>query len=364
MDKMPNKQGRKKLCSPLDAVINNTSLIISREITNEKSATTLERSHTMSLLKDSYFNVNEAPSLPEDKEYHVFFSYEYANRDRNWVKAVVRELENKGFKCCVYEKDKNQSQSFSSNIQHFIDKSMRIVIVLSNTYINGDWAKMELEILSRGNVNDLVFIPVLIEPCNIPPFLKDCMFINATCKQVKWWDQFLELIRGACPQLPPKKKYHAFFAHTSRNKPWVADVVKMLESPKVGIVCCYPARNFKKGQSKRESIEHALRRSEKVVVVISDDFVNQEWRLYYENKVRSKDIIPVIVEDSYIPPALDECEAIDARSDEFHWLPNLFSAITDSVYVPSVTSLSRDDPDYASTSLSDISEKSQTISVV
>jgi hypothetical protein len=48
----------------------------------------------------------------------------------------------------------------------------------------GDWAKMEMEITSRGNANDLVFIPVLIEPCNIPPFLKDCMFINATnCKQ-------------------------------------------------------------------------------------------------------------------------------------------------------------------------------------
>jgi hypothetical protein len=70
---------------------------------------------------------------------------------------------------------------------------MRIVLVLSSAYIKGDWAKMEMEITSRGNANDLVFIPVLIEPCNIPPFLKDCMFINATCKQDKWWEQFLEL---------------------------------------------------------------------------------------------------------------------------------------------------------------------------
>jgi hypothetical protein len=60
--------------------------------------------------------------------------------------------------------------------------------------------------------------------------LKDCMFINATCKQDKWWEQFLELIRGACPSLPPKKKFHAFFAHAPADKPWVADVVKMLES--------------------------------------------------------------------------------------------------------------------------------------
>jgi hypothetical protein len=60
-------------------------------------------------------------------------------------------------------------------------------------------------------------------------------------------------------------------------------------------------------------------------VVISERFVNQEWRKYYENKVRNKDIIPVIIEDSYIPVSLDECETIDARSDEFHWLPSLLS---------------------------------------
>jgi hypothetical protein len=42
----------------------------------------------------------------------------------------------------------------------------------------------------------------------------------------------------------------------------------------------------------------------------------REWRKYYENKVRNKDIIPVIIEDSYIPVCLDECETIDARSDE------------------------------------------------
>jgi hypothetical protein len=76
-------------------------------------------------------------------------------------------------------------------------------------------------------------------------------------------EQFLELIRGACPSLPPKKKFHAFFAHAPADKPWVADVVKMLESPKVGIVCSYPSRNFKNGQPKRESIDQALRRSSK-----------------------------------------------------------------------------------------------------
>jgi hypothetical protein len=112
----------------------------------------------MSLFKETDFSICEAPSLPEDKEYHVFFSYEHANHDRNWVKAVVRELENKGFKCCVYEKDRNQSKSFSTNIQYFIGKSMRIVLVLSSAYIKGDWEKMEMEITSRGTVCLLVHV--------------------------------------------------------------------------------------------------------------------------------------------------------------------------------------------------------------
>lgn len=331
MELMSNIQNRKKLCSPLDALPNNNNpIVISREATNDKSTSNLERSHTMSLQKDQEVSTNEAPLLPEDKEYHAFFSYQHANHDRNWVKAVIRELENRGFRCCVYEKDRIQSKSYSSNIQHFIDKSMRIVTVLSNAYIEGEWSKLEMEVLSGGNANELVFIPVLIEPCAIPPSLKDCVYVNATCKQVQWWEHFLELLRGTCPPLPPKKKFYAFFAHGPKDKQLVVDVVKMLESPKVGIVCSYPSRTYKNGQSKRDGIDNAIRRSAKVVLIVSEQFVNFEWKKYYENKLANKDIIPVIIEDTFVPASLNDCETIDARSDENHWLPSLLAAITDS----------------------------------
>lgn len=329
MELMSNMPNRKKLCSPLDTLTNNIN-VISREATYDKSASNLERSHTMSLLNSQEMNINEAPLLPEDKEYHAFFSYQHANHDRNWVKAVIRELENRGFRCCVYEKDRNQSKSYSSNIQHFIAKSMRIVTVLSNAYIEGEWPKLEMEVLSGGHASELVFVPVLIEPCAIPPFLKDFVYVNGTSKQVQWWEHFLELLRGTCPQLPPKKKFHAFFAHGAKDKQLVIDVVKMLESPKVGIVCTYPSRTYKNGQSKRDCIDSAIRRSAKVVLIVSEQFVNMEWKKYYESRIANKDIIPVIIEDTFIPPSLDGCDSIDARSDENHWLPSLLAAITDS----------------------------------
>lgn len=270
---------------------------------------------------------SEAPPLPVGKEYHAFFSFHGENPDHNWVKAVTRELESRGFKCCVFPRDLDAGRSLSFNIKSILTKCLRIVTVLSSSYIKNEWSQLEMEIISLGKLEELVFIPVLIEPCDIPPFLKYYKYINATTTRGAWWMNFYEEIIGNAPQLPPRKKFHVFFAHTSTDNKWVNRIAERLENPNNNIVCCYPARDFKPGTSINESIDSAIKRSLRVVLVISKNFLLNEWKRYYEKKFKQLKIIPIIISDCELPVALDDIVCIDARNTDTDWYNVLLRAI-------------------------------------
>ncbi|XP_061192184.1 uncharacterized protein LOC133200392 [Saccostrea echinata] len=301
----------------------------------------LERQRAMAMPRCN--TPSEAPPLPVGKEYHAYFSFHGENPDYNWVKAVTRELESRGFKCCVFPRDLDAGRSLSYNIKHILTKCLRIVTVLSSAYIKNEWSQLEMEIISLGKLDELVFIPVLIEPCDIPPFLKYYRYVNATTAKETWWNMFYEQVRGNAPRLPPRKKFHAYFAHTSSDTQWVTNIVERLESPHNNIICCYPARDFKPGTSINESIDTAIKKSVKVVLVLSKNFLLNEWKRYYEKKFKHLKAIPIIISDCGLPIALDDIVCIDARNTETDWYKVLLRAINEE-------DLSADDDTVTSTS--------------
>ncbi|KAK3093003.1 hypothetical protein FSP39_009892 [Pinctada imbricata] len=270
---------------------------------------------------------HDAPPLPIGKDFHVFFSCHSNAADSNWVKVVTRELEQKGYKCCTFHKDYDVGKSFSDNLKMVLEKSMRVVCVLSSAYIKEEWSQLEMEIISNGEMNKIVFIPVLIEPCDIPPFLKYYKYINALNSKESWWNNFLYEVRRDVPTMKSKKKYHVFFAHARADTKWVADVVSHLETPQEGLACCYPGRDFRTGISMKD-IENAMKRSLTTVLVLSPSFLSFEWKKYYEGRLRSNRTLPVIVSDSVanLPISLDDMICIDARCSG-DWLSVLSQAI-------------------------------------
>nr|XP_022333804.1 uncharacterized protein LOC111130845 isoform X3 [Crassostrea virginica] len=292
---------------------------------NQVTMESLERQRAMATPRCN--TPSDAPPLPVGKDYHAFFSFHGDNPDYNWVKAVTRELECRGFKCCVFPRDLDAGRSLSANIKSILTKCLRIVTVLSSAYIQNEWPQLEMEIISLGKTEELVFIPVLIEPCDIPPFLKYYRYTNATTAKETWWGAFYEQVRGNAPPLPPRKRYHAFFAHSPVDTKWVNNIVERLENPVNNIVCCSPARDFKPGGSMQESIDSAIKRSLRVVLVISKHFLTNEWKRYFEKRFKQLKVIPVLLSDCSLPIALDDIVCIDARNSDNDWFKVLLRAI-------------------------------------
>ena len=270
---------------------------------------------------------NEAPPLPAGKDFHVFFSCHDDIPDSNWMKAVMRELEQRGYKCCSFPKDYDIGKSLSDNLRHVLHKSMRVVSVLTSAYIREEWVQMEMEIISYGLLDKLVFIPVLVEPCDIPPFLKYFRYVSALYSRETWWETFMQSVKGDVPNMTSKKKYHVFLAHAPSDTKMVTDIVNHLETPQQSLACFYPARDFKQGFSMRENIELALKRSLTIVLIVSKSFLANEWKKYYEGRLRNKHIVPVIVSECNLPIALDDVICIDARSLSGNWMAVLSQAI-------------------------------------
>ncbi|XP_050297259.1 uncharacterized protein LOC126736770 [Anthonomus grandis grandis] len=78
------------------------------------------------------------------KEFDAFLSF--SNKDVDFVAKLVHELENGDdiqFKLCHHGKDFRPGETIISNIVKSVEKSRRTIIVLSNNFLESQWASME-----------------------------------------------------------------------------------------------------------------------------------------------------------------------------------------------------------------------------
>ncbi|XP_071117830.1 uncharacterized protein [Haliotis cracherodii] len=136
-----------------------------------------------------------APPLSEGKKYHVFFSYELADRD--WVDMVRQKLEAPefGFRCSVHERDFHGGKGVIENITEHIRISEKTVMVLTPDFTQSRWCMFEVElgmILSLEE-RQLLVIPVLVKDCPIPDSIKTLTYIDASSGN-EWWQRFIDAI--------------------------------------------------------------------------------------------------------------------------------------------------------------------------
>ncbi|XP_048256624.1 uncharacterized protein LOC125382163 isoform X2 [Haliotis rufescens] len=136
-----------------------------------------------------------APPLSEGKKYHVFFSYELADRD--WVDMVRQKLEAPefGFRCSVHERDFHGGKRVIENITEHIRISEKTVMVLTPDFTQSRWCMFEVEqgmVLSLEE-RQLLVIPVLVKDCPIPDSIKTLTYIDASSGN-EWWQRFIDAI--------------------------------------------------------------------------------------------------------------------------------------------------------------------------
>lgn len=77
----------------------------------------------------------------------------------------------------------------------------------------------------------------------------------------------------------------------------------------------------------QESVDSAIKRSLRVVLVISKNFLANEWKKYFEKRFKQFKTIPIIISDCNLPIVLDDIVCIDARNSGTDWFKVLLRAI-------------------------------------
>ena len=117
----------------------------------------------------------------------------YATEDRAWVKELVSNLEkSKGYKVCLECRDFVAGRPFSENFQESVKCSRKIVIVLSQAFVQSDWCDMVCQFAAR-HVNKI--IPIKREECRRwPQILGDLDFIDMTCEVALeyFWEKLVQ----------------------------------------------------------------------------------------------------------------------------------------------------------------------------
>ena len=124
--------------------------------------------------------------------------------------------------------------------------------------------------------------------------------------------------------LDQKHRYHVFFAYSARDVIWVEYVVRRLESDPYHYQCCYAARDFNKTVTHVQNVLCSIMLSQRIVVVLTPDFVSSSWREYEENIVHLTlmsqcrlSVIPVMLEQCDVPESLRSWQLVSAHQESF-----------------------------------------------
>ena len=108
----------------------------------------------------------------------VFISY--SHRDASFVNKLALHLVKRNAHVWVDSWELNVGDSILGRVQEAIQDSSALLVVLSNASVTSEWCKKEL---SAGLMRELderrvVVLPVLLEDCDIPMFLREKMYAD------------------------------------------------------------------------------------------------------------------------------------------------------------------------------------------
>ncbi|PLX68157.1 MAG: hypothetical protein C0603_08595 [Denitrovibrio sp.] len=102
------------------------------------------------------------------------------SKDKDTAEDIGKKLIDHGIDIWFDKWEIFAGESIISKISDGIDSCSAFVILLSNNSVNAEWVKEELRIAIRRRINEnyFVLIPVLLEDCSIPAFLRDYAYLD------------------------------------------------------------------------------------------------------------------------------------------------------------------------------------------
>lgn len=81
-------------------------------------------------------------------EYDAFIMY--CDSDRQWVHyELLNRLEEIEMKVCIHERDFDIGVTIIDNIARYVDKSWKIIVVMSNDFTKSEWCQWEVDLVQE-----------------------------------------------------------------------------------------------------------------------------------------------------------------------------------------------------------------------
>lgn len=108
----------------------------------------------------------------------VFISYSHQNKD--FVDALATQLVKHRARVWLDRWELSVGDSLIERIQSAITEASALIVVLSKASVESEWCKKELSsgLLRELEEKRVVVLPVLIEDCDIPLFLRDKLYAD------------------------------------------------------------------------------------------------------------------------------------------------------------------------------------------
>lgn len=124
------------------------------------------------------------------------------------------------------------------------------------------------------------------------------------------------------PALRRDECYHVFISYSSTDYQWTHSLINQLES--CGLQVCYHERDFIPGRTVLENMSDCIQESQKVLLVLSPEFVRSRWCLLEANMslfrdcLERKPMVPVLLEPGVsVPLHLCHLTYLEASDLEF-----------------------------------------------
>ncbi|KAG8579987.1 hypothetical protein GDO81_007063 [Engystomops pustulosus] len=125
------------------------------------------------------------------------------------------------------------------------------------------------------------------------------------------------------PRVTGTDKYHAFISFSGADSAWVHRLIHKLEETIPGIKICTHDRDFTAGKTIIENMAECIQSSQKIVMVLSPEFVDSRWCLFeanlsmFQDCMSHKAIVPIILRPCLMPLYLSHLTYLEAEDEEF-----------------------------------------------
>ena len=125
---------------------------------------------------------------------HVFLSH--SSKDKPFVRRLAADIEAAGHTTWLDERDIKAGQDIIGSISAGISTADCLVVVLSSAAVQSGWVDKEwkIKVWEEIQARDTKVVPILLEKCEIPEFLRTKKYANFTGEYERGISEILDAL--------------------------------------------------------------------------------------------------------------------------------------------------------------------------